>query len=185
MSDTSAISANSKMSEIMAAFPGARRALFRNYHIGGCSSCAFKENETIQELCLRNDELDVEEVLQKIIQAHEEDKKLLLEPNELAELRDNSADLKLVDIRSREEHEAVSIQGDEFLTQELMQNLINEGDKGASKIIVFYDHMGRHSLDVASYLIGHGVKNVKCLRGGIDAWAENIDEDMPQYELEK
>ncbi|HIG82060.1 MAG TPA: rhodanese-like domain-containing protein, partial [Verrucomicrobiales bacterium] len=27
------------MEEVLTVFPGARRALFRKYHIGGCSSC--------------------------------------------------------------------------------------------------------------------------------------------------
>jgi hypothetical protein len=29
------------MSAVLENFPGARRALFRKYHIGGCSSCGF------------------------------------------------------------------------------------------------------------------------------------------------
>jgi len=32
------IDANSPMREVLEIFPGAQRALFRKYHIGGCSS---------------------------------------------------------------------------------------------------------------------------------------------------
>src|SRR5258708_23981987 len=45
---------DSAMSAVLEAFPGAQRALFRRYHIGGCSSCAFKPEETIAEVCSRN-----------------------------------------------------------------------------------------------------------------------------------
>ena len=35
------------------AFPGARRALFARYHIGGCQSCGFSPGETLAEVCAR------------------------------------------------------------------------------------------------------------------------------------
>ena len=49
--------------EVLAAFPGVQRALFRRYHIGGCSSCGFQPGETLEELCARNNVLPVDEVL--------------------------------------------------------------------------------------------------------------------------
>ncbi|MGA9776793.1 MAG: hypothetical protein WBS33_00820 [Verrucomicrobiia bacterium] len=33
------INSQSSMREVLEVFPGAQRALFRRYHIGGCSSC--------------------------------------------------------------------------------------------------------------------------------------------------
>ena len=39
-------------------FPGAQRALFRKYHIGGCSSCGFSPNETLAGVCARNENVD-------------------------------------------------------------------------------------------------------------------------------
>ena len=30
------------MRDVLEKFPGAQRALFRKYHIGGCSSCGFQ-----------------------------------------------------------------------------------------------------------------------------------------------
>jgi hypothetical protein len=35
------IDSNSPMSTVLENFPGAQRALFRRYHIGGCSSVGF------------------------------------------------------------------------------------------------------------------------------------------------
>ena len=36
---------------------GAKGAPFRHFHIGGCSSCAFHAEETLKELCERNDRI--------------------------------------------------------------------------------------------------------------------------------
>ena len=36
-------------------------------------------------------------------------------------------------------------------------------------LLVIYDHQGTRSMDAAAYFQGHGFKNVKSLRGGIDA----------------
>ena len=41
------------MSEVLKEFPGAQRALFRRYHIGGCSSCGFQPTETLAQVCER------------------------------------------------------------------------------------------------------------------------------------
>ena len=35
------IGLSSPMGEVLEVFPGAQRALFRQYHIGGCGSCGF------------------------------------------------------------------------------------------------------------------------------------------------
>ena len=72
------LSSNSTMREVLEVYPGAQRALFRRYHIGGCSSCAFQPEETIQQVCHRNGGLNVEEVLEHIQTSHEQDAKILI-----------------------------------------------------------------------------------------------------------
>jgi len=37
---------DSPMSAVLENFPGAQRALFRRYHIGGCSSCGFSREQS-------------------------------------------------------------------------------------------------------------------------------------------
>jgi rhodanese-related sulfurtransferase len=49
--------------------------------------------------------------------------------------------------------------------------------------VVVVDHQGRNGLDAAAYFLGHGLQNVRCLRGGIDAWAQEVDTEMPRYKL--
>src|SRR2546427_12123063 len=72
------------MREVLDAYPGAQRALFRRYHIGGCASCGFQPTETLDQVCRRNGGLSVNEVLDHIRASHEQDERILLEPKDLA-----------------------------------------------------------------------------------------------------
>jgi len=49
------------MSAVLENFPGAQRALFRRYHIGGGSSSGFQPDETLAQVCARNGNLDMAE----------------------------------------------------------------------------------------------------------------------------
>ena len=175
------INLQSPMSAVLEKFPGAQRALFRRYHIGGCSSCGFSSDETLAEVCARNGNLDVAEVLAHIEASHEQDAKVLISPTELAGLLQRDKSVKLVDVRSREEFEAVKIEGSILLSQPVMQQLMASGSN--SELIVLIDHAGKNGLDAAAYFMGHGLQNVRCLRGGIDAWAQEVDSKMRRYKL--
>ncbi len=169
------------MREVLEVFPGAQRALFRRYHIGGCSSCGFSPDETLAQVCARNGNLDVAEVLAQIQSSHEQDAKILISPKELAELLQLDKSVKLVDVRSREEFEAVNIGGSVLLSQDVMQKLMASGSN--VEPIVVIDHQGKNGLDAAAYFMGHGLQNVRCLRGGIDAWAQEVETTMRRYKL--
>src|SRR5450755_695245 len=121
------ISPQSPMSTVLEHFPGAQRALFRRYHIGGCSSCGFSPDETLAQVCARNGNLDVAEVLAHIQSSHEQDAKVLISPKELAELLQKDKSVKLVDVRSREEFEAVNIAGSVLLSQDVMREIMGAG----------------------------------------------------------
>src|SRR5204863_4790565 len=97
------IHSQSPMSAVLETFPGAQRALFRRYHIGGCSNCGFQPEETLQDLCQRNAGLDVSEVLDHIKTSHEQDAKVFITPQELADWLKQDSALRVVDVRSREE----------------------------------------------------------------------------------
>ena len=169
------------MSRVLEVFPGAQRALFRRYHIGGCSSCGFQPTETLAEVCARNSNLNTEEVLAHIQSSHEQDAKVLISPKELAVLLQRNQSVKLVDVRSREEFEAVRLADSVLLSQEVMRGLMASGSN--SDPIVVIDHAGKNGLDAAAYFLGHGLQNVRCLRGGLDAWAQEMDATMRRYKL--
>ena len=169
------------MGQVLDAFPGAQRALFRRYHIGGCSSCGFQPTETLEQLCIRNNNLNVAEVIEHISSSHAQDAKMLLAPTELAQMRQQNPALRLLDVRTREEYDAVHIEGAVLMSQEAMQEILSRWPR--SELFVIYDHQGKQGLDAAAYFLGHNFENVRCLRGGIDAWAQEVDLKMPRYRL--
>lgn len=169
------------MRELLDAYPGTQRALFRRYHLGGCSSCAFQPDETLEALCKRSGDLNAEEVLGHIQKSHEEDARVLVDPKQVAEWMKTEPALRLVDVRSREEFEAVHIGGSALLSQPVMREILAGGTNAAPIVIV--DHQGRQALDAAAYFMGHGLQNVRCLRGGIDAWSREVDPSVRRYKL--
>jgi rhodanese-related sulfurtransferase len=178
---TEAITPQSTMREVLEAFPGAQRGLFRKYHIGGCSSCAFSPDETLEQLCARNGNLNVSEMLDFIRTSHEGDAKILISATELSELRRQNPQLSLLDVRTREEYEAVKIEGAVLMNQQSMQEILSKWPR--EREFVIYDHAGKQGLDAAAYFLGHGFTNVRCLKGGIEAWATEVEKNMPRYTL--
>jgi rhodanese-related sulfurtransferase len=170
------------MAELVQEYPGAQRALFRAYHIGGCASCGFSPSETLAAVCARNNNLPVEEVVGTILAGHETDQKMQISAREVAERLQAGEQLPLIDVRSREEWDAVHIKGATFFTQELMQKIISEWPK--DREFVFVCHLGMRSLDAASFFAGHGFQHVRSMTGGIDAWSREVDPDLPRYDLE-
>jgi len=169
------------MREVLEIYPGAQRALFRRYHIGGCASCGFQPTETLEQVCQRNGALDVDEVVQHIRSSHEQDEKILIRPKDLAAWLKQEQSIRLLDVRSREEFEAVRIEGAVLMSQPVMQEIMGEGTNSMPLVIV--DHQGGQGLDAAAYFLGHGLANVRCLRGGIDAWSQEVDPQLPRYRL--
>jgi rhodanese-related sulfurtransferase len=176
------IDPDTTMRDLLQAFPGAQRALFRRYHIGGCSSCGFQPAETLAQVCARNEQLPVGEVIDHILAGHEADLKMQVSPADLDAQLKGGAPVRLVDVRTREEYEAVHIGGSVLLSQDLMQEGLMKWDR--SQPLVLIDHLGTRSLDAAAYFTGHGFANAKSLRGGIDAWSSEVDPSLPRYHIE-
>jgi rhodanese-related sulfurtransferase len=167
----------SPMAQILEALPGARRAIFARYHLGGCQSCAFSNEETLAQLCERS-ELPVDEVLAHLLESHIHDSAMLIEPSAAHATRD---EFRFIDLRTREEHEAVVFPGAEFFTQELQQALFASDP---STQLVLFDHLGKNVLDQVAWFRGHGLHQTYGLRGGLDAWSLEIDPSIQRYRLE-
>jgi rhodanese-related sulfurtransferase len=168
------------MKEILEALPGAQRALFKRYHLGGCASCAFPAEETLASLCQRSN-LDSADVIRQLEESQQQDDAMQISPAQLVAAQKGKP-VRLVDVRSREEFEATHLEGAVLLSQPTMQEILAHWPR--SEFFVIYDHRGQHSLDAAAYFIGQGFAQVRCLRGGIDAWAKEADPAVPRYRLE-
>lgn len=114
--------------------------------------------------------------------SHDSDLRIQITPRELADLRESNPALKLLDVRTREEHEAAAIPGSRLVTQALIQEIFASGDKTGP--IIIYDHRGDRALDAVAYFIGHGFSETKCLAGGIDAYSLEVDPAIPRYRIE-
>ncbi len=186
MTTTSTLDPNLPMRDVLAVYPGARRALFRKYHVGGCSSCGFSEDETLAQICARNEQMqNVSEVLNFLETSQEEDRQMQISPRELHNALETRIPLqtRLLDIRTREEFESVKIEGSQLFSQELMNTILMQWPREEG-LIVLIDHQGARSLDAAAYFAGHGFTNVRALLGGIDAWSQEVDANLPRYHLE-
>jgi len=171
------LTTSSPMGQILEILPGAQRAIFARYHLGGCQSCAFSNEETLADLCTRA-EIPADEALAHLLASHAHDAAMWMEP---AMASEQMEELRLIDLRTREEHEAVLISGSEFFTQELQQQLF-AGDPAAR--ILLYDHRGKNVLDQVAWFRGHGLHETYALLGGIDAWSQEIDKSVPRYRIE-
>ena len=171
------------MADLLKVYPGAQRALFAKYHIGGCQSCGFRPEETLDDVCSRNGGLPLVEVVAHIEECHTQELEKQVEPTELKGALAADEKPALLDLRTREEFENGNISGAELFTQDKLTEIMNGWDK--QRFIVVYDHQGSSScMDAAAYLEGHGFERVKTLRGGIDAYSQEVDPNLPRYRLE-
>jgi rhodanese-related sulfurtransferase len=182
MNSTAAIDPSITMRELLEQYPGAQRALFRRYHIGGCASCGFSPEEMLAGVCVRNENLDVDEVAEHILASDAADRAMQIEPRELSARLAAGETIHLLDIRTREEFDAVKLPGAQLFTQEFMQEILANWSR--TDLVVIYDHQGTRGMDAAAYFQGHGFEQIRSLRGGINAWSEQVDPKLSRYHLE-
>ncbi|MCE9596815.1 MAG: rhodanese-like domain-containing protein [Spirochaetia bacterium] len=169
-----------QMQDIMEAYPGAKRALFQKYHIGGCQSCGFSPTDTLSEVFIKhNRPTEVEGAITYIYESARVDEEMQIEPAVLKAELDQGIPWKLIDVRDEMEAEIVTLPGSQLITRELAYEILEKMPKDVK--IAFYCHSGIRSMEATSYFKGHGLKNVKSLKGGIDRWAVEIDQSLPRY----
>ncbi len=165
------------MEHVLKVFPSAQRALFQKFHIGGCSSCGFMPHDTLDKVA-RDHGLETETVVGFIKESANLEKDLEISPAETAELLKQGA-IKLLDVRTPQEYQIAHVEGSVLVDQSLAQEIINTWSPDTP--IVTMCHHGMRSLDAAAYLRGHGFKNTRSMRGGIDAWSNTVDASVPRY----
>lgn len=106
------------------------------------------------------------------------DPELEITVEELKERLDRKEDLVLLDVREPHEYEIANLGGKLIPLNDLAKR-VNELD--SSNEIVVYCASGIRSGKAVRFLTELGFRKVKNLRGGIAAWAENIDQSMASY----
>ena len=104
---------------------------------------------------------------------------LEIAPAELALLRSRPGACAILDVREPWE---VAICGlPEAVRLPLDRLMPRAGSLPRDRVLVVVCHAGVRSLIAARHLRASGFDRVTSLRGGLDAWAAEIDRDMPRY----
>ena len=99
---------------------------------------------------------------------------------ELYERVQKSEDIFLLDVRNLDEYESCRIEGSVLIPMSNIPTNVKHIPK--DKTVVVYCHHGLRSASVIEYLSqNHDFKNLQNLTGGINAWANEIDETMTVY----
>ena len=166
------------MEEVLRVAPAAQRALFQRYHVGGCSSCGFQPSDTLAQVCKDHNILDISDAIKTIQIAQEMDTHMQVEPSDVKSWLDSEADFEFIDCRTPDEWQLARMEGAELLDYD------NSGrymELPKDRKLVFACKSGIRSLDVAAYFKGHGFTEVYSMRGGLDAWREQVDSSVPSY----
>lgn len=85
----------------------------------------------------------------------------------------------LVDVRESWEYQACSIRGSEHIPMNHIASSLELLDQNREIVVIC--HHGIRSRQVGCYLESIGFDNLINLAGGINAWAREVDPDMPTY----
>ncbi len=102
---------------------------------------------------------------------------------ELKALLDQNQDLTLIDVRNPAEVEVAVIAGSELIplsTLESDEVIERIQAIAASRTVYVHCKLGGRSAKAVELLASHGIDAVN-VKGGIDAWSEQIDPSVPRY----
>jgi len=97
---------------------------------------------------------------------------------DLKAMRDAKDDIFILDVRNPDEYALCNLGGYLLPMSELPERYheLNPGQQ-----IIIHCHAGGRSRRATEFLMKQGFKSVFNLRGGITAWANEIDPTMPKY----
>ncbi len=87
--------------------------------------------------------------------------------------------IKVIDIREPDEHQIARVDGVPLWPMSRLARDYMELDR--DQTYYFCCKVGGRSMQVVRFLKSKGYPNVKSVAGGIDAWAEQMDPQMPKY----
>ncbi len=90
-----------------------------------------------------------------------------------------SEKLQLLDVREEWEFSICQIEGSRNVPMAQIPAAVQDLDPTTATVVIC--HHGMRSAQVADYLERCGFETVINLEGGIDAWAREIDPNMPTY----
>jgi adenylyltransferase/sulfurtransferase len=100
-------------------------------------------------------------------------------PRELAERLERGEHMRLIDVREPHELQISQLPGAVLMPLGTLAARMHELD--SAEEIVLFCKSGSRSARALELLAGAGFRKMKNLRGGINAWAEEVDRSLPVY----
>ena len=102
-----------------------------------------------------------------------------LSPTEVAALREADESWQIVDVREPWEIEIVSLP--QSIKMPLAEIPSRHSELDAYRPVALLCHSGGRSAKAAEFLAGQGFSQVVNIAGGIDAWAQEVDNSLARY----
>jgi monothiol glutaredoxin len=97
---------------------------------------------------------------------------------ELKQRLDGGERFEFIDVRTPEERATASIPGTTLINEDVARRL---EALPRDSMLVFHCHHGGRSQAAAEHFAALGFTNVYNVVGGIDAWSQEIDPEVPRY----
>lgn len=134
---------------------------------------------TITELIDYEDFCGLNQQKSKSLKTNETGNMKEMTVQELKELQDSGADFQLIDVREPHEYDICNLNG-ELIPQGEIPQSVDKIDR--TKKVILQCRSGARSGNMVQWLEkNHGFENLYNLKGGILAWAREIDPTMPTY----
>ena len=103
-----------------------------------------------------------------------------ISPGQVKSLQQSGETFTLLDVREGWEYDASRIEGTKHIPMGDIPARAHQELDPDDHIVVMCHH-GVRSLTVTNWLRQQGYEKVQSMRGGIDAWARQIDGKVPMY----
>lgn len=98
---------------------------------------------------------------------------------EVKEILNNKNGTRLIDVREEWEYNIANIEGSELMPLSNFVDHLSRLNKEDN--LILYCHRGIRSVNTCNYLAAQGFKNLINLKGGIEAWSDEVDQSVPKY----
>jgi adenylyltransferase/sulfurtransferase len=102
-----------------------------------------------------------------------------IDPAELARRLETGEPIRVIDVREPHELEISRLEGAELIPLGALASRMHELDSAVET--VFFCKSGSRSARAVELMAGAGFRKIKNLRGGINAWARQVDPKLPVY----
>lgn len=90
-------------------------------------------------------------------------------------------DALLIDVREPEEVAKAKIEGAQLYPMSQANGWFSTDELPKDKPLIIFCHHGSRSAQVAAGLVQRGYTSVANMTGGIDAWSQTVDANVPRY----